>query len=71
MEVFIKRLKSFLWRLGGAIVTFTLLWISKNIGLLELPLWIQGIVALAIGEITKWWNTFMETKGKTFFGRKR
>lgn len=51
-----KRLKSFLWRAGcvGSIATIS--WVSNNLGLLELPAWLQGLVGLGLGEVTKWLN---------------
>jgi hypothetical protein len=64
----IKRLKSFGWRLLVAGVTFGLSWLAQNIGLLELPIWAEGIIALGLGEVTKWWNTKMQLAGRGFFG---
>ena len=68
-EIFVSRLKSFAWRAGIALGTFTLAWLSENIGLLELPLWIQGFIALGLSEVSKWWNNKMALQGKTFLGR--
>lgn len=69
-EQIIKRLKSFGWRLMVATVTFVLAWITDNIGLLELPLWIQaGLGTLILPELTKLWAVKMKLKGKTFLGR--
>ena len=69
-NLILNRFKSFGWRLASAIVVFGLSWIIDNIGLLELPIWLQGIITLALGEITKWWNSKMALKGKNFFGQK-
>ena len=68
---FLKRLKSFAWRLGVALITFSLAWLSENFGLLELPLWTQGVIALGLGELTKWWNGYMTTLGRGFLGGKK
>jgi hypothetical protein len=57
MEQFIKRLKSFTWRLGAFLAVAGIAWVSDNIGLLELPLWTQGLAGLALGELTKYLNT--------------
>ena len=70
MLIFIKRLKSFAWRLCVALITFGLLWITNNIELLELPLYVQGVIALVLGEVTKWWNTKMKLSGRGFLGVK-
>ena len=67
--MFIKRLKSVIWRLSGALVTFGLAWLLDNIGLLELPLWVQGVLSLGLGEVTKWWAGYQAAKDKTFLGR--
>lgn len=69
MEQFIKRLKSFIWRFGVALITFGLAWLADNIGLLELPLWVTMGISYGINEVTKWWNNRMTLKGKTFLGR--
>jgi len=68
MNTFIKRFQSFLWRFGGALVTFGLAWIAENIGLLELPIYVQGILSLMVGELTKWFNGYQSLKGRTFLG---
>ena len=52
-----KRVKSFAWRLGMAIVAFTFAWVSENIGLLELSPAMTGILALVLGEVSKALNT--------------
>lgn len=56
-EQYIKRLKSFAWRLGAYIVVAALAWIAKNLGDLGLPASITAILALILGEITKFLNT--------------
>lgn len=56
-EQLLKRIKSFLWRLGVATATFVLAWVSENIGLLELHPALTGIIALALSEVTKYLNS--------------
>ncbi len=65
----LKRFKSFCWRFGIALATFGLGWLTENLSSLELPLLIQGIVALGLGELSKWWNSKQFNLGKSFFGR--
>lgn len=52
----VKRLKSFLWRAGCVAAIAGASWASENLGLLELPVWLQGLVGLGLAEITKWLN---------------
>lgn len=52
-----NRLKSFAWRLGAYLVVAGLTWIADNLGLLELPPYIATIIALVLGEVTKYLNT--------------
>lgn len=66
--MFKKRFFSFVWRLGGALVIFILSWLSENIGLLELPLYVQGILVLVLGEVTKAFNSYQAKQGKNFVG---
>lgn len=54
---FVKRLKSFAWRLGAYVFVGALGWITANLGLLELPPVVHAIAALVLGEITKYLNT--------------
>lgn len=69
-EQILNRFRSFGWRLLVVTVTFVLGWITENIGLLELPLWVQaGLGTLILPEITKWWAVKMKLKGKTFLGK--
>ena len=65
----LNRFKSFGWRLLVATITFILAWITENIGLLELPLWLQAMLGtIILPEITKYWAVKQNLKGKTFFG---
>ena len=52
----LKRLKSFGWRFLCIALVAGLSWGSENLGLLEVPVWAQGVVGLVLGEITKWLN---------------
>lgn len=58
-----KRIKSFGWRFLCVSLVAGLSWGSENLGLLEVPIWAQGIVGLALGEITKWLNNNTELFG--------
>ena len=60
--VLVNRFKSFGWRLAAYIVVAALAWISNNLGLLELPAYITTIVALILGEVTKYLNTKVTPK---------
>lgn len=55
--MFINRLKSFAWRLGAFVVVAGLGWISENAGLLELSPAVTTVIALVVGEVTKYLNT--------------
>lgn len=52
-----KRVKSFFWRLGMAVVAFVASWILANLELLELSPMTTGLLALALGEVSKYLNT--------------
>ncbi len=71
--MFLKRLKSFFWRLGGVAVIFALGWITDNIASLEISTVWLGMASLGLGyitgEITKWWAIHQSDFGKTFFGK--
>lgn len=56
-SAFVKRLKSFAWRLGSYLAVAALAWISDNIGLLELSPMFTTIIALVLGEVTKALNS--------------
>lgn len=56
-EIFIKRLKSFGWRLGGMLVGAGLSFAAENIGLLHLDPQYIALIGLVIGELTKYFNT--------------
>lgn len=55
-DEFIKRLKSFAWRLGCVMAIAGLSWIAENLSAFELPQWIIMLVGLVTGEATKWLN---------------
>jgi hypothetical protein len=52
-----KRIKSFTWRLGIALLVFGTEWISANAGMLDLSPAVTGILALMAGEVSKYLNT--------------
>ena len=52
-----KRLKSFSWRLLMAIFAFSIDWTMANMGVLDLSPMMTGILALALGEVSKYLNT--------------
>lgn len=52
----LKRLKSFLWRLSMAVVAFIVSWVLANLELLELSETATIILALVLGEISKYLN---------------
>ena len=57
-----KRLLSFAWRLGAYIIVAALAWIGNNIGLLELNPAVTTVIALVLGEVTKYLNNFLSDK---------
>jgi hypothetical protein len=52
-----NRLKSFGWRLGMAVIAFAIDWILKNIALLDMGTAPTVVLALVLGEISKYLNT--------------
>lgn len=52
-----KRVKSFSWRLGMATIAFSVEWMMANLGILDLSPMITGVLALALGEVSKYLNT--------------
>lgn len=64
-----NRIKSFLWRLGLAIIVFGLAWITDNISSIGLPVMVTGLISLILPEITKWINSYQNKMGRTFLGR--
>jgi len=55
--ILIHRSKSFVWRLGAYIAVAILGFIVDNIGLLDISPFAITLVALVIGEITKYLNS--------------
>lgn len=55
-DQFKKRLMSFVWRLGNVLAIAGLGFVANNIGDLQLPLWLAGVIGLATGELTKYLN---------------
>lgn len=56
-EVFVKRIKSFLWRGGVLAVIAFVDYVGANVGILDLPTWSVTVIGLASGEVTKYLNT--------------
>jgi len=53
-EVLVKRLKSFLWRLGAYVAVAVIGFLINNLELVNLPPTVVAVVALILGEITKY-----------------
>lgn len=51
-----KRLKSFIWRLGMAVVAFSVAWTLENLELLDLSPMATVVLTLVLGEISKYLN---------------
>ncbi len=56
-EQFVKRLKSFAWRLGMALVVVVIDFTATNIGMFDLSPAVVGVLSLVLGEISKQLNT--------------
>jgi hypothetical protein len=56
-EVFVKRLKSFAWRLGMMLVAVALDFTAKNLADFEMSPEITVILGLVLGEISKALNS--------------
>jgi hypothetical protein len=52
-----KRVKSFLWRFGVAVILFGLNWLSENLVDLEIDPRLLGVIVLVVNEATKYLNT--------------
>jgi hypothetical protein len=55
-QIIISRLKSFAWRLGGYIIVSLLAWLVDTLTAIGIDPTIITIVALVVGEITKFVN---------------
>jgi len=55
--ILIKRFKSFVWRLGGLVLSAVLNFAGGQLGLFNMPPEVVAVVGLVIGEITKQLNT--------------
>ena len=55
-SIIIARLKSFAWRLGGYIVVALLAFLLDTLKVLEVSPTIIAVVALIVGEVTKFIN---------------
>ncbi len=56
-EQFVKRFKSFAWRLGMALVVVVIDFTATNIGMFDLSPAVVGVLSLVLGEISKQLNT--------------
>ena len=56
-ELFVKRFKSWLWRVGMLVLVSGLDFTSTNMGLFNLPTWALIPISLALSEVTKILNT--------------
>lgn len=48
-----KRIESFFWRFGIAVLVFSAEWFASNVGLLDLSPAVTGVLALIAAEISK------------------
>lgn len=55
-EQIIKRVKSFLWRLGAVLVAAALAFVAQELEMLELSPEATVVVGLVVAEITKFLN---------------
>jgi hypothetical protein len=55
--ILIHRVKSFLWRFGSYALVSVIGLLAENLNLLELDPKVIALIALVLGEITKWLNT--------------
>lgn len=56
-EQFIKRLKSFSWRLGMVLIATAVDYTATNLGMFELNNSVTVILGLGLGELSKYLNT--------------
>jgi len=56
-EQLMKRLKSFFWRLGAAVVVVAVDFTAANLGMFDLSPAVVGVASLILGEISKYLNT--------------
>lgn len=63
-EKLISRIKSFAWRIGMMTVAFVIAIILENVNLLHLSPAITGVIGLALGEVSKFVNNYInESQG--------
>lgn len=62
--MFKKRLLSFAWRLGAYIIVAALAWIAspEHLAILELDPGVIAVIALILGEVTKFVNNLLSKK---------
>ena len=52
-QIFLKRTKSFLWRIGMMGIVAGIDFIAVNLNLFDMPLEVVGVLGLILGEISK------------------
>ena len=53
----LKRFKSFAWRISALAIVVGLSFLLENASELLIPIYVQGIIGLVVGEVTKYLNT--------------
>jgi len=56
-QIYINRLKSFLWRTGMMVLALFIDFTAQNIGMFELPSEVTLVLGLILGEVSKFLNT--------------
>ena len=52
-SVFVKRVKSFMWRVGAMIAVMVVDFAMQNLGLFDIPISVSVVLGLALGELSK------------------
>lgn len=66
-----NRIKSFLWRFGAYVVVSALSFVVANLADLGVNAQLVAVIALIVGEITKWINTEYQLEAKVGRAMKR
>jgi hypothetical protein len=56
-DIFVKRLKSFIWRLGAVVLVAVLSFTAESLGLFGLSTQTEVVLGLILGEVTKYINS--------------
>ena len=56
-SVFVKRLKSFVWRAAMMGVAAAAAYVAANLDILQLSPTVTAVLGLILGEVSKWLNT--------------